>query len=130
EKEDVLRAQLDALAAQTLDRQRYLTLAETIESFLVRLRDTAETASIVERQRVLPLLVKEILVGVDRIVIRHCLGIPRHDGTPDYRLRPRRLQPGTDWPLRARAPEPRDRERAPRAPPAAPGGVRRRGPQL
>jgi len=130
EKEDVLRAQLDALAAQTLDRQRYLTLAETIESFLVRLRDTAETASIVERQRVLRLLVKEILVGVDRIVIRHCLGIPRHDGTPDYRLRPRRLQPRAARHLRARAPEPRDRVCAPRAPPAAAGGVRRRCPQL
>src|SRR5438477_379760 len=50
----------------------------------------------------------------------------RRHGPSRARLRPaRRLQPGTDWPLRARAPEPRDRERAPRAPPAAPGGVRR-----
>jgi len=91
EKEGVLRAQLDALNAQTQDRQRYLTLAETIESFLARLREAAGTASVIERQRVLRLLIKDVLVGVDRVIIRHCLGIPRPEGTPDYRLRPRRL---------------------------------------
>ena len=91
EKESALGAQLDALAAQVLDRRRYLTLAETIDSFLARLRDTVGTASVPERQRVLRLLIKEVLVGVDRVLIRHCLGVPRPDGTPDYRLRPRRL---------------------------------------
>jgi len=46
EREDALRTQLDALAAQALDHRTYLTLAETLDGFLARLRDTAEKTSV------------------------------------------------------------------------------------
>jgi site-specific DNA recombinase len=72
-----LRTQLDALAAQLLDRETYLKLAENLDSFLAQLRDKAATATVADRQRVLRLLVKEILIGPDKIVIRH--SIPTHD---------------------------------------------------
>lgn len=72
-RQSTIRAQLDALAAETLDRETYLALAENLEAFLRRLRDGAETSSVQERQRVLRLLVKEVLVDPEQIVIRHSI---------------------------------------------------------
>ena len=85
-KTAALRAQLQALDAQAADRETYLQLAEDLEGFLVRLRTAADTSSIKERQRILRLLVKEVLVGTERVVIRH--SIPRSRGDPgaSYRL--------------------------------------------
>jgi site-specific DNA recombinase len=72
-RETSLRSQLDALAAQLVDRDAYLKLAENLEGFLARLRDNAATATAAEQQRVLRLLVKDVLIGPERIVIRHCI---------------------------------------------------------
>ena len=52
---------LASLEAQLFDRDSYLKLAENLEGFLSRLRDTADTASIESRQKVLRSVVKEIL---------------------------------------------------------------------
>jgi site-specific DNA recombinase len=72
-RETSLRSQLDALAAQLVDREVYLKLAEHLEGFLARLRDSAATATTSERQRVLRLLVRDILISPDRILIRHSI---------------------------------------------------------
>ena len=58
-----LRGQLDALDAQAADRDAYLTLAGDLEGFLAQLRGSAATATAEDRQRVLRLLVKDILIG-------------------------------------------------------------------
>jgi site-specific DNA recombinase len=71
-----LRHQLDALDAQLADREVYLQLADNLEDFLTGLRNKATTASIAERQQVLRLLVKDVLVSPDKITIRH--SIPVH----------------------------------------------------
>lgn len=70
-RETGLRNQLDALAAQLVDREAYLKLAENLEGFLARLRDRTGTATVPEQQRVLRLLVKDVLIGPERILIRH-----------------------------------------------------------
>jgi site-specific DNA recombinase len=88
-RETSLRTQLDALAAQLVDRDTYLKLAENLESFLTRLQDKAQAAAVEERQQVLRLLVKEILVGPERITIRHCIPTTTPDPTPGYLLRGR-----------------------------------------
>jgi site-specific DNA recombinase len=72
-RETSLRSQLDALAAQLVDREAYLKLAENLEGFLARLRDNTAAATVPEQQRVLRLLVKDILIGPERIVIRHSI---------------------------------------------------------
>jgi site-specific DNA recombinase len=90
-KQQTLRAQLDALHAQLADQQTTLALAETLESFLGRLRDKADTASITDRQRILRLLVKEILIGPDRVVVRHRIPVTSPESTPGYLLRGRSL---------------------------------------
>ncbi|MGH8996001.1 MAG: hypothetical protein ACRDYB_08245 [Acidimicrobiales bacterium] len=74
-KEASLRASVDALDAQLLDRDPYLKLAEDIESFLGRLRETADNATTEDRRRVLRSVVKEVLVGPERVVIRHTIPV-------------------------------------------------------
>jgi len=76
QREQTLRTELQALAEQTRDRAAYLRLAETLSAFLARLRLAADTLDILERQRIVRLVVKEVLVGDDTIVIRHSIPVP------------------------------------------------------
>lgn len=69
-------AELQAINHQTADRAAYLRLAETITAFLERLRSNADTLDIGQRQRIMRLLVKEIIVGKELITIKH--SIPSH----------------------------------------------------
>jgi len=87
-RESGLRRQLHALDSSLADREVYLKLADDLEGFLASLRDKTQTASTPERQRVLRLLVKNVLVGPDKIVIRHSIPIRagadrRHDDGPE-----------------------------------------------
>jgi site-specific DNA recombinase len=79
-REQAIGGELSAIQSQLADRAGYLRLAETITSFLARLRATAKTLDVSERQRIVRLLVKEILVSNDAIVIRH--SIPAPTGSP------------------------------------------------
>ena len=72
-REQADSAELQAIVDQSVDRATYLRLAETLTTFLTRLRSSADALDVSERQRVLRLLVKEILVGDDKIIIRHCI---------------------------------------------------------
>lgn len=85
QREQTLRAELQAVIDQTGDRAKFLHLAETTAAFLGRLRDSANTLDLIERQRIVRLVVKEILIGDDTIVIRHCIPIastPPSSGGP------------------------------------------------
>jgi site-specific DNA recombinase len=76
QRQQTLRAELQAIADQANDRAAFLRLAETLTAFLTRLRSAAETLSVIERQKIVRLLVKDILVGEDAITIRHSIPIP------------------------------------------------------
>jgi len=89
-RETGLRGQLDALDAQAADRDAYLKLADDLEGFLAQLRGNAATATVEDRQRVLRLLVKDILIGPEKITIRH--RIPARAGGSGARQR----DPGPD----------------------------------
>ena len=86
QREQMLRAELQAIADQANDRANFLRLAETLTAFLARLRSAADTLDVTERQRIVRLVIKEILVGDDTIIIRHCIPVasgPRpNDGSP------------------------------------------------
>jgi hypothetical protein len=67
-----------------------LHLAETTAAFLGRLLDSANTLDVTEHQRIVRLVVKEILIGDDNIVIRHGIPIasmPPSGGGPPARSR-------------------------------------------
>src|SRR6202163_1088200 len=86
QREPTLRAELPAIADQANDRANFLRLAEALTAFLARLRRAADTLDVTERQRIVRLVIKEILVGDDTIIIRHCIPVasgPRpNDGSP------------------------------------------------
>ena len=84
-RETGLRGQLDALDAQAADRDAYLKLADDLEGFLAQLRGNAAIATVEDRQRVLRLLVKDILIGPEKITIRH--RIPARPGSSGARHR-------------------------------------------
>jgi site-specific DNA recombinase len=75
-REQTSQTELQAIADQSAERAACLLLAETVADFLARLRSSAGTLDVSERQRVLRLLVKDILVGDDKIVIRHSIPLP------------------------------------------------------
>src|SRR5437016_4299110 len=79
-REQAANAELQAIVDQSVDRAAYLRLAETLTTFLTLLRSAANDLDISERQRVLRLLVKEILVGDDKITIRHSIPLPTGGG--------------------------------------------------
>ena len=89
-RETNLRGQIDALDAQLADRDAYLKLAGDLEGFLAQLHGNAATATVEDRQRVLRLLVKDVLVGPEKITIRH--RIPTRPGGSGTRQR----DPGPD----------------------------------
>ena len=74
-RETNLRSQAAALDAQLADREAYLKLADDLEGFLAQLRGNTQGASITERQRVLRLLVKDVLIGPEKVTIRHRIPI-------------------------------------------------------
>ena len=75
QREQSLRAELQAIADQAADRATFLRLAETLTTFLGRLRSVADTLDVPERQRIVRLVVKDIFIGDDTIVIRHCIPV-------------------------------------------------------
>jgi site-specific DNA recombinase len=75
-REQACLAELQAIEDQSKEREICLRLAESVTDFLARMRSSAQTLDIIERQRVLRLLVKEILVADDKIVIRHSIPLP------------------------------------------------------
>jgi site-specific DNA recombinase len=78
-----LRGQLDALEAQLADRDAYLKVADDLEGFLAQLRGNADHADVPARQRVLRLLVKDVLIGPDKITIRHRIPVRKRAGHSD-----------------------------------------------
>ena len=79
-QEQALHRELQSAVDRAKDRDTWLRLAETLTGFLARLRSSAETLDIAERQRIVRLLVKEILVTEDKITIRHSIPISGSPG--------------------------------------------------
>ena len=85
-REQSMRSELQAILDQAADRMSFLRLAETLTAFLKRLHESAESLEITERQKVVRLLVKDVLVDDDTITIRH--SIPSLPRTPPTRTEP------------------------------------------
>ncbi len=120
-REANLRSQLDAIDTQLADRQAYLKLADDLDGFLTQLRGNARTASTEERQRVLRLLVKDVLIGPEKITIRHRIPIRERGSSQDNDNPDTEGDMRPDYPLRwgRTGPTPRQARQQP-ARPAAP----------
>jgi site-specific DNA recombinase len=115
-RSQAVESELHSLEMAVVDETRYLKLAESLAGFRTKLRVRAQTLDVRERQQLLRLLVKEILVGADALTIRHSIRIPPSgpgsDGPPSpdagpsepamtlgYRLRTRSHFPAAEQPL-------------------------------
>jgi site-specific DNA recombinase len=107
-REANLRNQIQAAEAQTADRGAYLKLAQDLSGFLGQLHHAADTAAVPERQRILRLLVKDILIGPDTITIRH--HIPIRERTHEPTDADTESDQAKDCPLRWGRPLARTRE--------------------
>ena len=101
-RSESLQSELRSLEATTGDRQALLRLADNLENFLERLRCTADTLDVIERQKILRLVVKEILIHKETIKIRHSIpitGTPAPSGVSGREDIPRYLlRSGSQWP--------------------------------
>jgi site-specific DNA recombinase len=77
-RETGLKDQIAALDAQAADRDAYLRLAGDLEGFLGGLRQNSATASTEDRQRVLRAVVQDILIGPEKLTIRHRIPVREH----------------------------------------------------
>lgn len=84
-RESALRAELQTVEASVVDRERCLRLVGTLKGFLSYLHRSAQTLDVKDRQRVLRLVVKEILVGPDTLTVKHSIPIssPAGDSSAD-----------------------------------------------
>jgi site-specific DNA recombinase len=82
QRQKAVRMELQSLLMAAEDQSRYLRVVETVDQFRNRLRAHAEQLDMVERQKILRLFVKEIIVGCDSITIRHSIPVPpAHPGS-------------------------------------------------
>ncbi len=86
-REATIQAQLDALDAELHDAETYLKLTETLDGFRARLTDNADSLTVEQRQQIIRLVVREVLIGEDDITIRHSIPVPTRDQPPGYLLR-------------------------------------------
>jgi len=76
-----IESELQSLEMAAVDQAHYLQLAENLAGFCGKLRLRADTLDVRERQQILRLLVKEVLVDTDTITPRHSIPVPQ-SGTP------------------------------------------------
>jgi site-specific DNA recombinase len=86
-REKMLASEIESLDSHLANEEIYLKLAENLEPFLVRLRNAATNSSVSERQQVLRLVVREVLVDTDTVVIRHTIPGLDPGGWPTCHLR-------------------------------------------
>ena len=76
QQEQAVQSELQSLETMAADQTRYLRLVETLGDFRARLHEKADTLNVKDRQTILRLLVREILVDRDTLTIRHSIPLP------------------------------------------------------
>jgi site-specific DNA recombinase len=86
-QDQAVQGELESLETAASDQTKYLRLVETLADFRARLETRREALDVPERQKILRLLVKEVLIGRETITIRHSIRVP--DSPPDPSAAPR-----------------------------------------
>ncbi len=89
QRELAAEAQLATFETELTAAEAYMALAESLEGFLAKLHDAAQSLSVPDRQRVVRLVLKEVQVGPDTVVLKHSIPVPGHHPGPGYLLRGR-----------------------------------------
>jgi site-specific DNA recombinase len=109
-KDAALSSELQTIESRMVDEETHLKLVNGMGEFLSRIRKSAESLHVSDRQKVLRLAVKEILVGQDTVTIKHSIPTtppfsgprmtsPEHAIVPSYLLCGRRHHPSLRSPF-------------------------------
>jgi site-specific DNA recombinase len=77
-----VEAEIQSFEAGAMDEVKYLQLAENLSAFREKLQARAKTLDVRERQQILRLVVKEILVDTQSITIRPSIPISQTEKSP------------------------------------------------
>lgn len=72
-RQSALRSEMQSMEAKAIDEENYLQLVGKIDDFLSRMRRSAENLNVLDRQKILRLVIKEILVDTDTVTIKHSI---------------------------------------------------------
>ena len=87
-KQQAVQAEWQSREAAATDDTQCLRLVKTLADFCAQLRLRADTLEVTERQKILRLLVKEVVVDRDTLTIRHSIRIPNVGPDPSRTIRP------------------------------------------
>jgi site-specific DNA recombinase len=76
-REKSLTEDLNFIESELADQGAMLKMVDSMEDFLYKLRGSASAMSIAEKQRILRLVVKEILIDDKDIRVKHSIPVPR-----------------------------------------------------
>jgi site-specific DNA recombinase len=82
-QQKAVQSELESLETAAANQTKYLHLVDSLADFRGRVRARADTLDVVTRQKILRLLVKEILVDKDSITIRHSIPVVPRSGPND-----------------------------------------------
>jgi site-specific DNA recombinase len=74
-RQAAIEKELEGVALQALEKSRLTQLHASMENFLAALRQSAKNLEVVERQKVVRLVIKQIVVNGDALTIQHSIPI-------------------------------------------------------
>jgi site-specific DNA recombinase len=102
-RELALEKELDGLTIQALEHSRLVELNSSMERFLEHIKASAQNLTIEDKQKIVRLLVKDVVISSDNITINHSIplsGQAEGQKLPGYRLCTRRnVETNTDLPM-------------------------------
>jgi len=72
-RENTKQKELENQEAQVADKKRFIELTYNIDSFVKQLKETSKNLTIEQKQNILRMIVKEIIVGENEIKIKHSI---------------------------------------------------------
>ena len=81
-RQAALENELQSATLQAMEQSRLIQLQSSLEDFLTTLRHSAQALGVLERQKVIRLVVKQIVVHADTLTIHHCLPVSGAAGGP------------------------------------------------
>jgi len=80
-RQNALEAELRDIDGALTDQQAVLRITHEIDTFLDKMQEAADTISVVERQKVLRLIVKEIQLDDESLTIKHSIPLTTYSKT-------------------------------------------------
>jgi len=74
-KQAAAQKELENAHWQIMAEEQFRQVDQSLDAFLGRIKDRAQNLSVEEKQKIIRLLIKEVIIEKDTITVRHCLPI-------------------------------------------------------